>query len=300
MPPRISLFPKCYFDDFTEGRRPYESWIREAATLGGEGIEHYDGFFPSLAAADVDPIARLMDETGQVTSMICFSPDFTHPDPAERRRQVDRQKAAIDLTARLGARHCRTLSGQRHPGMSRDEGIARTIDGIRRSLEYAERRNVVLCMENHYKDGTWHYPEFAQPEDIFLEIVEQIDSPFFGVQYDPSNAVVGGFDPIAFLDKVKHRVVTLHASDRYLAPGATLDDLKTGDGATGYAAALRHGETGKGMNDYDAIFERLAEVNFSGWISIEDGMDGLDEIARSAGFLKEMRARYFPESGGRA
>ena len=293
MPPRISLFPKCYFDDFTEGRRSYEGWIRDAATLGGEGIEHYDGFFRSLDPADVDPIARAMDETGQVTSMICFSPDFTHPDPDERRRQVGRQKAAIDLTVHLGARHCRTLSGQRHPGMSRNEGIARTVDGIRRSLEYAAQRNVVLCMENHYKDGTWRYPEFAQPEDIFLEIIERIESPFFGVQYDPSNAVVGGFDPIGFLQKVKHRIVTMHASDRYLAPGATLDDLATADGATGYASALRHGETGKGMNDYDAIFRILAEVGFSGWISIEDGMDGLDEIARSAEYLKGKRRQYF-------
>src|SRR5687768_6268120 len=106
MAPRISLFPKCYFDDFTERRRSYEAWIHEAATLGGEGIEHYDGFFPSLAPADVDPIVRAMEATGQISSMLCFSPDFTHPDAGERRRQVERQMAAIDLTVRLGARHC--------------------------------------------------------------------------------------------------------------------------------------------------------------------------------------------------
>ena len=291
--PRISLFPKCYFDDFTDGRRDYRQWIRDAARLGGEGLEHYDGVFRSFEPADIDPILREMEATGQVTSMLCFSPDFTHPDPDERRRQVERQRAAIDLTVRLGARHCRTLSGQRYPGVSRAEGIERTLEGIRRSLEHAEKRNVVLCMENHYKDGTWHYPEFAQPEDIFLEIVEQIDSPFFGVQYDPSNAVVGGFNPIRFLEKVRHRVVTMHASDRYLAPGATLDDLKTGDGATGYAAALKHGETGQGMNDYDTIFRILSEAGFDGWISIEDGMNGLDEIARSADFLKRKRAQYY-------
>lgn len=293
MPPWISLFPKCYFDDFTEGRRDYGTWIREAATLGGEGVEHYDGFFKSLAAADVDPIVRAMDETNQITSMVCFSPDFTHPDRDERRRQVERQKAAIDLTVRLGARHCRTLSGQRYPELARAEGIARTVEGIQRSLDYAEKQGVVLCMENHYKDGTWRYPEFAQPEDIFLEIIGQIDSPHFGVQYDPSNAVVGGFDPIAFLEKVRHRVVTMHASDRYLAPGATLEDLARGDGATGYASALKHGETGQGMNDYDAIFRLLSEVGFDGWISIEDGMNGLDEIARSAEFLKAKRAQYY-------
>ena len=207
-------------------------------------------------------------------------------------RSSGRRRPSISRV-RLGARHCRTLSGQRHPGMSRADGIARTVEGITRSLEYAARRGVVLCMENHYKDGTWRYPEFAQPEDIFLEILERIDSPNFGVQYDPSNALVGGYDPLRFLEKVKHRVVSMHASDRYLAPGATLDDLATGDGALGYAAALTHGETGKGSNDYDAIFRILREVDFDGWISIEDGMNGLDEIARSAAFLKTKRAEYF-------
>jgi sugar phosphate isomerase/epimerase len=152
-------------------------------------------------------------------------------------------------------------------------------------------------MENHYKDGLWQYPEFAQPEDIFLEIVEQIDSPFFGVQYDPSNAWLGGYDPIRFLEKVRPRVVTMHASDRSLAPGATMEDLKKADGATGYSAVLRHGEVGKGLIDYDAIFRLLSEARFDGWMSIEDGMNGLDEIRRSVEFLKEKRERYFSGRG---
>jgi sugar phosphate isomerase/epimerase len=293
MLPRISVFPKFQFDDLVARKASFDGWIRDAATLGGEGIEHYDGFFASLAPKDVEPIARAVADAGQVTSMICFSPDFTHPDRDERLRQVERQKAAIDLTVQLGARHCRTLSGQRYPGLSRDDGISRTLEGIRRALEYAEQRQVVLCMENHYKDGTWRYPEFAQPEDIFLEIIAQIDSPYFGVQYDPSNAFVGGFDPVKFLEKVRHRVVTMHASDRYLAPGATLDDLAQGDGALGYASALKHGETGKGLNDYDAIFRLLAGVGFDGWISVEAGLAGLDEIARSVEFLKLKRAQHF-------
>jgi sugar phosphate isomerase/epimerase len=291
--PRISVFPKCYFDELTDGRMPLADWIRAAATLGGEGVEQYDGFFRSFAPADVDPIVRLMEETGQITSMLCFSPDFTHPDAAERRRQVERQKAAIDLTVRLGAKHCRTLSGQRFPGLTRGDGVARTLDGIRRSLEHAERAGVTLCMENHYKDGRWRYPEFAQAEDIFLEIVDGIDSPYFGVQYDPSNAIVGGYDPIRFLERVRTRVVTVHASDRYLAPGASLDDLRERDGATGYADTLKHGETGTGLNDYDAIFRILAAAGFDGWISIEDGMNGLDELRRSRDFLVRKRTQYF-------
>ena len=57
--------------------------------------------------------------------------------------------------------------------------------------------------------------------------------------------------------------------------------------AVGYAAILRHGEIGTGMNDYPAIFQTLSEAGFTGWISIEDGMNGLDEIRRSAEYLRQ-------------
>src|SRR5712692_8431736 len=251
--PRLSIFPKCYFDLLCRGEMDYVAWIHAAAAIGGEGLEHYDGFFRSVRASDVDSVVSAMAETGQISSMLCFSPDFTHPDAAERARQVERQHAAIDLAVRLGTRFCRTLSGQRYPGLTRREGIARTVEGLCRSLEHADRRDVVLCLENHYKDGTWRYPEFAQPDDIFLEILERVDSPRLGVQYDPSNALIGGYDPIRFLETVMPRVVTVHASDRHLADGATLDELRERDGTTGYSDALRHGEIGCGLIDYDAI-----------------------------------------------
>ena len=30
---------------------------------------------------------------------------------------------------------------------------------------------VTLGIENHYKDGFWKYPEFAQKKDVFLDLV---------------------------------------------------------------------------------------------------------------------------------
>jgi sugar phosphate isomerase/epimerase len=292
--PSISVFPKCYFDALCRGEMDYVDWIRSAAALGGEGLEHYDGFFRSYTDADVRPALSAMAETRQISSMLCFSPDFTHPVASERMRQVARQHEAIDLAVTLGTRFCRTLSGQNRPGLTREDGIAWTVESLERSVEYAERHDVVLCLENHYKDGTWRYPEFAQPEDVYLEILDRVDSPRLGVQYDPSNALIGGYDPIGFLKKVLPRVVTMHASDRALAPGATLDDLRASDGAVGYSDKLRHGEVGVGLIDYDAIFGILAGAGYTGWISVEDGVNGLDELQRSVAFLKRKRDEYFP------
>ena len=138
------------------------------------------------------------------------------------------------------------------------------------------------------------YAEFAQKQDVFLDLLSLIpESPNFGVQYDPSNAVVAGDDPVELLRQLATRVVSMHASDRYLAPGVSLADLKQNDGTLGYAPGLMHGVTGQGLNDYDQIFAILAGVGYEGWISIEDGMNGMDEMKASIDFLKWMRAKYF-------
>jgi sugar phosphate isomerase/epimerase len=58
---------------------------------------------------------------------------------------------------------------------------------------------------------------------------------------------------------------------------------------------LSHGEIGKGLNDYDAIFSELKRVDFNGWISIEDGVDGMDQLHRSVNFLKRKIKQYWPD-----
>jgi sugar phosphate isomerase/epimerase len=168
------------------------------------------------------------------------------------------------------------------------------LEAIHAVLPAAREYGIVLGMENHYKDGFWRYPEFAQKMDRFIAIVNAIeDREYFGVQYDPSNAVVAGDDPIALLEAVAERVVSMHASDRYLEAGATLESLAAAEGSEGYAKVLKHGVTGKGLNNYEAIFSILARHRYRGWVSIEDGMNGMDEMAQSLAFLRAMSRRYF-------
>lgn len=265
-------------------------WIEMASSLEVDGLEMYPGFFISLDDEYLDRVREAIERHGMTMPMFCCSPDFTHPDADVRRGEIERERCMIDVTARLGGGFCRVLSGQRRPEVSRQEGIQRVVDAIEELLPYAESRRIVLALENHYKDGYWQYPEFAQKSDVFLEIVNRIHSPWFGVQFDPSNAVVAGEDPVWLLDRVKHRVVTMHASDRYLKPGHTLEELRQAEEGPGYAAILVHGVTGRGMNDYPRIFSLFREAGFDGWISIEDGMNGLEEIRESANFLRKLMA----------
>ncbi len=110
----------------------------------------------------------------------------------------------------------------------------------------------------------------------FVDLLKRIpESKNFGVQYDPSNAVVAGDDPVELLREVVHRVVSMHATIGILPKALTLEDLKAAEGTAGYTAILKHGVTGKGLNDYPSIFSILRAANYSGWISIEDEMNGM-------------------------
>ena len=295
MKPKLAAFPKCFMDQLcVDHTMTLFEWIELAATLGVDGLEFYSGFLPDDRAF-LDEVKSALESHGLAMPMLCCSPDFTQPDPALLSAEVEREKRMIELTAFFGGRYCRVLSGQRRPGLDRKDGVAQVVRVIRSLLPFAEQNDIVLTMENHYKDNYWEFPEFAQKMDVFTEIVDRIESPWFGVNYDPSNAILAGEDPLELLERVKYRVVTMHASDRYLKSG-TLEDLRREENAAGYAARLAHGVIGKGMNDYDKIFSILNAVGFQSWISIEDGMNGMGDLRESTQFLREKIDLHFGKS----
>jgi sugar phosphate isomerase/epimerase len=292
--PKLAAFPKAYMDELcVTGALSLAAWIDLAATLEVDGLELYSGMLDLRDPAGWPDVRQRAANRGMALPMMCCSPDFTHADASFRREQIERQCAWIDMTAALGGKYCRVLSGQKRPEVSREDGLRYAADCIGACIPRAAERGVVLILENHYKDNYWQYPEFAQRMDLFCELVARIESPYFGVNYDPSNTYLAGEDPLELLRRVRHRVVTMHASDRYLAEG-TIEDLRREENVEGYAARLRHGEIGKGLNDYDAIFAELSSVGFDGWISIEDGVDGIEQLRRSVAFLREKMAKYWP------
>ena len=294
MKPKLAAFPKCYMDELcVHHTMTVFEWIDLAATLGVDGLEFYWGFLEDDQSF-LSNIKAALERHNLAMPMLCCSPDFTEPDPLLLQKEIEREKRMIEITAFFGGRFCRVLSGQRRPELTREDGVAQVVRVLRGLLPFAEANGVVLTMENHYKDNYWQYPEFAQKMDVFVEIVDQIDSPWFGVNFDPSNTILAGEDPLVLLDRVKHRVVTMHASDRYLKSG-TIEDLRKEENSVGYASRLSHGVIGKGMNDYDKIFSTLSSVGFNSWVSIEDGLGGMDELRESVRFLRTKIGQHFSD-----
>lgn len=279
-----------------------ETWLDLASSLDVDGVELYSDFLESFEPAYLRAMRSRITALGLEMPMLCHSPDFTNPDGAERARQVERTRRAIEAARTLGGQYCRVLSGQRYPEVSEEEGIGWVVDSLRALLPIAEDNGVVLTLENHYKVGDWEFPEFAQSRERFLRILREVPSPWLRVQYDPSNAVVAGIDPYALLGELVDRMATMHASDRYLE-GGTVDDLKKLDAhpTHGYAQLMRHGVIGEGFNDFDRIFATLAAAGFDGWVSIEDGEghtvdEGMENLRRSVAFLRGKMGMYFGRS----
>ena len=101
-------------------------------------------------------------------------------------------------------------------------------------------------MENHYKDGFWEYPEFAQKMDRFVDIVDSdrgtrtFRCPVRSIKRDRCRMTIR----IELLTAIADRVVSMHASDRYW-PKAYFDELRQSDGTS---AIHRNCATGTGKD----------------------------------------------------
>jgi sugar phosphate isomerase/epimerase len=279
--PRLAAFPKGFFAALVAGRMSVFDWIELAGGLDVDGVELYPLFLESTGPRYLARVRAEAERRGLAVPMLCHSPDFTQPDPGARRREVERTREMLKVTAELGGGHCRVLSGQNRPGLNEAEATAWVVESLWALVDDARAAGVAICLENHYKDSLWQHPEFAQSSRRYLAILDAVDSPWLKAQYDASNALTAGEDPYALLERVLARVATVHASDRRLVDGT-----------------LQHGVIGEGSNDYDRIFSALAGAGFAGWVSIEDGEGptvavGMDNLRRSASFLRASMARHF-------
>ena len=202
--------------------------------------------------------------------MITTYPDFSHPDRLQRERELEYLRADIAVASYMGARYLRVTAGQAHPETTMNSGINWVTENFKLACETACKHNVTLVFENHAKPGAWDYIDFSHPTDIFLEILERTEDIDLRVNFDTANTIAYGDDPLPVLEKIIHRVETIHAAD------------------TSTRGLLTHTSIGTGLVPFEEIFSILKKTGFDGWICIEEGSNrGIDGIAEAAAYIRE-------------
>jgi sugar phosphate isomerase/epimerase len=243
-------------------------WLEIASGLPLDGTEIHWRMLPT-ASGDIDRLRAALRARCLRVSQVTCAPDFTHPDATVRTAEIGRTRKDIEVAAALGATCVRITAGQAHPQTSRVDGMRWVIDAVRPLLDHAARHQVLLAFENHYKDYFWDHPDFAQRAETFLEIVHTLGPHGLRVNYDTSNQVMIGEDPLAVLAEIQDLVVHVHCSDR-VGPGTYL-----------------HAPAGEGVVDFPAIFRQLQTSGYEGWLSAEyNGPEGLDGLTRALEYIR--------------
>ncbi len=117
-----------------------------------------------------------------------------------------RVSAQLEEAARIGARALRTFHGGIRQRMSADEiraAMERSIEGLKRLADTAEKVGVPLALENH--------EEFRSEE--IEEILAAVNSPGVGACLDTGNGMPLGEDPLETVDRLIDRAVCIHWKD---------------------------------------------------------------------------------------
>ena len=266
----LSCLPVSFFNDITGGNLSVGAWARMGVEIGLDGIDLSILFVPDHSPAGLIALRRAIEDCGIGVVMVTTYPDFTHPEPAQRKLELVLEQEAISVAAALGAGYVRVTAGQAHPGTGRDEGINWAVEGLTQLVETTRDSGVTLVYENHGKPGAWKYTDFSEPPEIFLEIARRTAGVGLGINFDTGNATAFSKDPVGLLDQVIDRVVTIHASD------------------TESYGELRHVRLGTGATPYLELFGKLKQSGWDGWICMEEAsFEGREGVEKAANFVRQ-------------
>jgi sugar phosphate isomerase/epimerase len=276
---KLSCLPVSFFQAILDGEMSLAEWVGFAREIGLDGTECSLAFVRPIGKATPAEMRRLCDDAGIAVSMVTCHPDFTHPDAGERARQVEDMRRNVGIAVELGAPLVRVLSGQRHPGVSDEQGIAWIVEGLSELSRDANAAGVTLAIENHTKSFFWQHFDFVMTSELFARLIEALRGTSVGVNFDTANPLVWGEETLPLFEQVKDRLAILHVAD------------------TAQKGEFNFCRIGQGIAPIREVFQRARAQGFDGWVSIEEASrTGPEGFREAVGFVR----RAWDEAGSRA
>jgi len=274
--PRVKFAIASYsYWHFTKSAYPIKKVIDHAAELGAEGVDVLKVQMADESPSFLQGLKRHALLNG--VDLVCLSvhQDFIDPERAKRAHQVAKTLGYIDIAHELGIPCIRLNTGRWNttptfdelmakrgiepvlPGYTEDDGFKWCIDAIEQCMGHAEKKGVVLALENHW--GLSRTPEGL------LRIVDAIDSPWLRVLMDTGNFLE---NPYPKLEMIAPKTVFVQAKTYF-------------GGGEWYELDL----------DYTRIAKILRKVNYRGYISLE--FEGKEDAQTAVPKSLEMLRKAF-------
>ncbi len=185
------------FRDQLGGDKPKISmleFIDKCAGYNLDGCELTSYWFPKeITPQYLNDVKQRAFRLGLDISGTAIRNDFCLAPGKERDQWLAHTRQWIDYSATIGAPVIRVFAGVKPKDDTEAVALDRCVEGLKESLKYAAEKGVYLALENH--------GGITSTADQLLAIVERVDSPWFGINFDSGNFAYGG-DPYEQLVKI--------------------------------------------------------------------------------------------------
>ncbi|MBC7316233.1 MAG: sugar phosphate isomerase/epimerase, partial [Chloroflexi bacterium] len=216
----------------------------------------------------VDEIKQLLAETGVSISGLGYYPNPLAPDPDEAATYVEHIKKVIQAAERLGIKTVNTFIG-RDWTKSVEDNWCRFLHTWRPLVAFSEEHGVRIGIENCpmlFTADEWPGGKnLATTPTIWRRMFEEIPSPHFGLNYDPSHMVWQQMDYLKPLREFADRIFHIHAKDVRI-DRHRLDEV----GILAYPLQFHTPKLpGLGEIDWGKFFSILTDTGYDGPVCVE-------------------------------
>jgi sugar phosphate isomerase/epimerase len=268
---RLCCLSLSFKPEFADKQMDDLKFIDLCSVLELDGVDFNVGSLRSTEKEHLKKIKKTCLERGLTIACIGISNDFGRP--AEEQEAVQQQiRQGIDIAQFLGAPLVRLFAGYVKAGHKREDVWKRTVEGLKRATDYAEKAGVVVGLQNHN-----HSNVSGTGEDV-VRLLKEVNHPWCSHILDTGQYLGSlGASGAQAEDQRKHDV---YKSIEKTAPLAVLVRAKL--------YRLRSGK--EEWLDYERIFKILRGVKFNGFVSLVyegwSDMDAMHAVPKGVKFLR--------------
>lgn len=189
--------------------------------------------------------------------------------PTGQEARIEHIRQMLSLSFDLGARVVIVQAG-RVPEDANDPRARLLTEALLALGHHGDRTGTVLALETGLESGA-----------VLRQFLDRFDTGGLGVNLDPANLLLGGFDPYESARALQGRVVHSHAQDARPA----------GPNRSGQLVPVGHGDI-----EWMRYLSVLEEIDYHGWLVLEQETSTapLRDIAAGVQFLRRFLGQETP------